>query len=120
MSENNFQDDWNHNWEQEQQQPTPPSQSHALALASFVLAVASLITFCCGFSIMLAPLSILFAILSRGRDGMSDMAKAAIGISGGVLLILLMTALVFGVYMLNNPLEWEEFYQQYMELYSTI
>lgn len=132
MSENNFQNDWNHNndWEQEQQQtyyynpdmqtPPRPTQSPALALAAFILAVASLVTCCCGLSIFLAPLSILLAILSRGREPMSDMAKAAVGISVGVLLLLLISLLAFIVYLVTNPLEWETFLQQYKELYSTM
>ena len=61
--------------------------SNGMSTAALVLSIAGLLTMCCGGSVVLGSLAILFALLSRGTEPMNGQAKVAIGISiAGVVL----------------------------------
>lgn len=90
--------------------------SNGMSTAALVLSIAGLLTMCCGGSVVLGSLAILFALLSRGTEPMNGQAKAAIGISiAGVVLGI---AAIIGsfVYVFTNP-EANSIYRDYMQYY---
>lgn len=90
--------------------------SNGMSTAALALSLAGLLTMCCGGSVVLGSLAILFALLSRGSEPMNGQAKAAVGISiAGVVLGI---AAIIGsfIYVFTDP-EAKSIYRDYMQYY---
>ena len=90
--------------------------SNGMSTAALALSIAGLLTMCCGGSVILGSLAILFALLSRGSEPMNSQAKAAVGISiAGVVLGM---AAIIGsfIYVFTNP-EANSIYRDYIQYY---
>ncbi len=94
--------DYNYNqYEQPvQSEPRPDSGRQAMAIASLILGIASILTCCCTFfvTIPLASLSIIFAVLSRRKgEHMPGMSLAGIltSVTGIILGFFMVFYLIF-------------------------
>ena len=90
--------------------------SNGMSTAALALSIAGLLTMCCGGSVILGSLAILFALLSRGSEPMNSQAKAAVGISiAGV--VLGMAAIIGSLfYVFTNP-DANSIYRDYIQYY---
>lgn len=102
------------------QQMPPPSEisKNAFLTASVICAVLSLMSSCVVFAAMFfAGMSILFAVLSKGKELKIALAgKTAVIVSAASLAFsVIITA--FSVYtVMSNPETRQEFYDQYEEM----
>lgn len=97
--------------------PSRRAGTNAMAVASLVMGILSLLLICCGASYCVGALGILFALLSRKEGPMESQASIGLGLSitgsiGGI--VLLIYALVSNpTYVSDFLREYQKFYQEY-------
>lgn len=95
--------DYNQNYDNYTQQPTPPKKANGLAIASLVCGILSLIMCCLGIGLPLGALAILFAILTR-RKGQSMNTMSLSGIITGALgLFMGLVFTLYSLYLFTDP-----------------
>lgn len=97
----------------------PYANSKGLAVASFVLSLVNIFCCCCSLSFILAPLAIIFSIVTLvQKRGGKGFAIAGLVISGIVLLAIIATELAFGepaqdfTTFANNGAAYVEMYEE--------
>lgn len=94
------------------------TRSEGMATAALVLGIISVLLICCGGSIVLGALGIMFALLSRGADTMNTKARVGMGLSIGSMVISVVLIVVIVLFVVRSDYVddfMEEFYYNYEE-----
>ncbi len=93
-------------------QPTHPPYDQGFSIAAMILGLLSVTLGCCGFSIPLGALGIIFAVLCR-RDGKKPDSNCQAGFAMSVIGILIgiFTYVLIIVRMVNDPAFMEQLNQ---------
>ncbi|MBS6196175.1 MAG: DUF4190 domain-containing protein [Clostridiales bacterium] len=97
-------------------QPQRPL-NNAMAIASLVMGILSIVLICCGLSYCFGALGIIFALLSRKNGPMESQAKIGLGLSigGTVFGLLTILMLLIGNSSFEILQEYQRFYNEYEE-----
>lgn len=120
---NNEEYDWHHT---HQQEPPTIKRTNPFATAALIMGILSLTMTFSGLSFILAPLGILFAVLSRKEEPMESPAKIGMGLSvaGLILGFIMVIIATFSLIQfttngtLQNNETYQEFYEEFMEEYD--
>ena len=109
----------NYNTDPNQNFYRPPvsDENAGFANAALILGILSIALFLIGFGVFLAPLGIIFGILSRGRSPMPSKAIAGIilsilGLSAGI------ASIAFSFYAISTGM-YDDYIKELEETYST-
>lgn len=97
--------DPNESYFQQQNIPQPqPQPRNAMSMVSLILGICSIILICCGLSIPLGALGIIFAVLSRGAGKMDGMSKVGLGLSIGGIATFFVVMIFYFIVMFSSGL----------------
>lgn len=95
------------------------TRSEGMATAALVLGIISVLLICCGGSIVLGALGIMFALLSRGAGTMNTKARVGMGLSIGSMIISIILIVVIVLFVVRSDEVYDfivdEFYYNYDE-----
>ncbi|MDD3338553.1 MAG: DUF4190 domain-containing protein [Lachnospiraceae bacterium] len=75
-----------------------------MSMVSLILGICSIVLICCGLSMPLGALGIIFAILSRGAGKMDGMSKVGLGLSIGGIVTFFIAMIFYVVVMVSSGL----------------
>lgn len=95
--------DWNYNTVYQQPKKSPQSN---MTLASLIMGIIGIVTACCCYGgLIFGSLGILFALLSRTEDRFEGYAKAGLITSSVALVMVVLVAIAFGVFIMVEGLQ---------------
>jgi len=110
--------EYNQNYDNYTQQPTPPKKANGLAIASLVCGILSLIMCCLGIGLPLGALAILFAILTRHKgQSMNTMSISGI-ITGALGLFMGLAFTLYSLYLFTDPYFQRGMYDSFESVYG--
>lgn len=93
------------------------TRSDGMATAALVLGILSILFICCGGSVILGGLGIMFALLSRGGESMDTTARVGLGLSIGSIIINILLIVLLVIFSMRSE-SYADFMTEFLEEYE--